>query len=163
VNYRSVAIVAAYILITCAAAHGAGYDAVLEVRDGKNGQTARQNKSSTAPSAMSRRVVLEGSTDDHFTATWKIVRKDQTTVKDELVHFYVVKMERQGQAPPALAPSRVVIESAVTMDFPAGETARGTQEFRVDGPGIYLVRVEVGTDPDKPGVEDYAELELVAK
>jgi hypothetical protein len=150
-------------MIACTAARGAGYDAALEVRDGKNVHSAKQGKSTTAPSTMARRVVFEGSVDGQFTAKWKIVRTDQTLVKDELVHIYVVKMERQGQAPPALEPSRVVIESAVTMDFPAGETAGGTQQFRVDGPGIYLVRVEVGADPEKPGIEDYAELELVVK
>jgi len=162
-KHRAIAIGALLVLLASAVAQGAGYDADIEVRDGKNAQSAKQSKPTTTPSTLAKRVVLEGSADSQFTAVWKVVRTDQTLTKDELVHFYVVKMDRQGQAPPALDPSHVVIESAVTMDFPPGEKAGGTQQFRVDGPGIYLVRVEAGVDPDKPGVEDYAELELVVK
>jgi hypothetical protein len=106
---------------------------------------------------------MQAAADSQFTATWKVVRHAKDGTKDTLVHFYVVKVDRQGQAPPALDPSVVVLESALTMDFPTGEVAGGTQRFRVDGPGIYLVRIEAGGDPDKPGLEDFAEMELVVK
>jgi hypothetical protein len=106
---------------------------------------------------------VEGSADASFTAVWKVSRSAKTDTKDVLVHFYVVKTDRQGQAPPALEPGHVVIECALTMDFPPNQTSAGTQQFRVDGPGVYLVRIEAGADPEKPGTADYAEMELVVK
>lgn len=161
-NLKVVAIAALFSSIVSTTAQAAGYDATVELRDGTS-RIARHTTATTAPSAMPRRVTLESSAENPFTVVWKVVRRDPTAAVDGLVHFYVVKMDRQGQAPPPLEPSRVVLESAVTMDFPPGETSGGTQQFRVDGPGIYLVRVEIGADPDKPGSEDFAELELVAK
>ena len=55
------------------------------------------------------------------------------------------------------------IECALTMDFAKDKTATGTHPFHMDSPGVYLVRIEAGGDPDKPGRQDYAEIELVAK
>jgi hypothetical protein len=49
------------------------------------------------------------------------------------------------------------------MDFPKDKAAHGLQPFRISDPGVYLVRIEAGGDPDAPGKEDFAELELVVK
>ena len=46
----------------------------------------------------------------------------------------------------------VVIESALTMDFPAGESAKATLPFHVEGPGVFLIRVEAGGDSDTTGM-----------
>lgn len=108
-------------------------------------------------------MTLDALADGSFIATWKVTRTDAAEVKDVLVHFYVVKLDRAGQAPPALDPAKVTIESALTMDFANGKSSQATQQFRVDGPGVYLVRIEAGTDPDNPGQADYAEIELSLK
>jgi hypothetical protein len=153
--------VTALLLLLGGVARGEGFDVSLELSNGKDSAAAK-NKAGGAD-LMAHRAVLEAATDGSFTMKWKVVGTGGEEAKDVLVHFYVVKVAHQGQAPPALEPERVVLEGAVRMDFPKGEAASGSQPFRLDEPGIYLVRVEAGGDPDKPGTADVAELELVAK
>jgi hypothetical protein len=159
---RPILVCAILTLLISVPAIGAGFDAALELKDDKTSQ-ASISKTASTPDPLAHRAVLQSSTGSLFTATWKVIRSGKEELKDALVHFYVVKMDRQGQAPPALDPAVVVIESAITMDFPPGVSSAGTQRFRVDAPGVYLVRIEAAGDPDKPGVEDFTELELVVK
>lgn len=148
--------------VAALAARAGGFAVELKVTDGKAEQSAR-SKFPVAADQMSHRVTLEVSVDAKLVATWKVTRTDRVEAKDVLVHFVVVKLDRRGQAAPALDPSRVPIESALTMDFPKDKTASGSQPFRIDASGVYLVRIEAGGDPDKPGQEDFAEIELVVK
>jgi len=158
---------AALLLLLGGVARGAGYDVSLELSNGKDSATATSKPAGDGPvphvDPLAHRAVLQAAADGSFTLKWKVTRTAQDQAKDELVHFYVVKVEHQGQAPPPLEPTQVVLEGAVRMDFPNGDTATGTQPFRLEEPGIYLVCVEAGGDPDKPGTADAAELELVAK
>jgi hypothetical protein len=150
------------LLLSLSAAQANGFRAELKVTDGKATQSARSETShKSRPGA--NRVTLDASADGSFTANWKVTRTEAAEAKDVLVHFYVVKLDRAGQAPPALDPAKVAIESALTMDFANGKSSDGTQRFRVDGPGVYLVRIEAGTDPDNPGQEDHADIELSVK
>lgn len=150
------------LLFSVSAARAAGFAAELKVTDGTATQSAKSNAlQDSRPGA--HRVRLDASADGSFTATWKITRTGPTEAKDVLVHFYVVKLDRPGQAPPALDPGKVAIESALTMDFVQGKSSSAAQQFRVKEPGVYLVRIEAGGDPDKPGQEDYAEIELSVK
>jgi hypothetical protein len=153
---------AVVILLGCTFARGAGFAAELKVTDGKATRSAR-TKPPVAADQMIHRATLETSADAHLTATWKVVRTDPAEVKDALVHFVVVKLDRPGQAIPALEPDKVTIECALTMDFAKDKTASGSQPFRIQSPGVYLVRIEAGGDPDKPGQEDFGELELIVK
>jgi hypothetical protein len=149
---------------------GAGYQLDLTLSEGKKHQEVT-NHAQAAHRPLQRREVVEGGAASDFSTNWKITRTSKVEAEDVLVHFYVVTMDRRGQAPPALDPKRVVIESALTMDFPEGETAIGSPHFRVDGPGVYLVRVEVAPDPQAAGADPHAsanaaefiELELVVK
>ena len=150
------------ILFLSLTARGAGFDCSLELSDGKGSQSTK-SAADKGNTPMARRVVLEASADAMLTAKWKVIRSAKSEAKDVLVHFYVVKLDRQGQTPPPLEPKQVTVESALTMDFPQNEKATGSQPFRVDGAGVYLIRIEAGADPDKPGSEDFAEIELVAK
>lgn len=145
----------------CAVAHAAGFAVELKVTDGKKTESAKSKPAS--PDQSIHRPTLEASADAQISATWKVLRTDPVEAQDALVHFVVVKLEKQGQALPPLEPDKVPIECAVTMDFPKDKSATGTQPFHVDGPGIYLVRIEAGGDPDKPGQEDFAEIELIVK
>lgn len=150
------------LIVGASAVQANGFSAELKVTDGKAAQSARSHRSDDAAPA-SRRATLEAPADGSFTASWKVTRTDSTEAKDVLVHFYVVKLDRPGQAPPALEPDKVAIESALTMDFAKGKDCAAAQQFRLDGPGVYLVRIEAGGDPDKPGREDFAEVELAVK
>lgn len=155
-------IIAALVLLFCPFARGSGFTIILDLSQGKSHQTAKADqKSLRLP--VARRDSLGGSATAQFVLNWSVVRSARDTATDVLVHCYVVRLDRPGQAPPALEPKRVVIESALTMDFPAGDSAKATLPFRVDGPGLYLVRVEAAVSPDAPSAGDYAEMELVAK
>lgn len=150
------------LCVPISAASAAGFAVELKVSDGHAAQSAKSGPPhDSRPGA--HRPALEASADRPFTAEWTVTRTDSAEALDVLVHFYVVKLDRPGQAPPALDPAKVAIESALTMDFAKGKSSHAAQQFRVDGPGIYLVRIEAGGDPDKPGQEDYAELELTVK
>lgn len=157
---------AVLLLLLGAVARGAGYDVSLELSNGKDSAAAKSKPGTDGPpraDPLAHRAVLQAAADGSFTLKWKVVRTAEDETKDVLVHFYVVKAAHQGQAPPPLEPTQVVLEGAVRMDFPKGEAASGTQPFRLDEPGIYLVCVEAGGDPDTPGSAETAELELVAK
>lgn len=150
------------VLLSTLSARAGGFDASLELSNGKSSVSAKSDARKDA-SPLTHRAVIKSSVDALLTAKWKVVRAAKDELKDALVHFYVVKLERQGQAPPPLEPTRVTVESALTMDFSQGQASSATQPFRVDGPGIYLVRIEAGGDPEKAGPESFAEMELVVK
>lgn len=150
------------LLACCALAQAAGFEVELKLGDGKTTQS-QKSKPASGPGESSHRITLESSVDAPFSATWKVTRTDPLEADDALVHFVVVKLDRQGQAMPPLEPDKVPIECALTMDFPKDKSATGTQPFHVDAPGVYLVRIEAGGDLDKPGQEDFAEIELVVK
>lgn len=145
-----------------ALAHAAGFQVELKLGDGKITRSQR-SKPASSPGQTVHRITLKSSADAPFSATWKVTRTDPAEAQDALVHFVVVKLDRPGQAVPPLEPARVPIECALNMDFAKDKTAAGTQPFHVDSAGVYLVRIEAGGDPDKPGQEDYAEIELVVK
>ena len=150
------------VLLFASSARAEGYGASLTVSDGKDHQV------SATPTAglhkpLDRRPSLAAGADAEFTAEWKVVRTAHDEEKDVLVHFYVVKIEREGQAPPPLDPKIVVMESALTMDFPPGEKSSAKLRFRLPEAGRYLVRIEAGGDPRKAVQPDFAELELSAK
>ena len=150
------------ILVLTSAACGAGYECSLKLSDGQRDQAVK-SRDPTVRKPTDRRAAMEGRAGSKFTATWKVVRSARDESKDVLVHFYVVRIGRAGEAPPPLEPAKVVIESALTMDFPPGESGSATLEFRIEHPGVYLVRIEARPNSEEPGHEDYAAVDLVIK
>lgn len=150
------------MLCCCPVADAAGFGVELKVSDGKTTQS-QQSKAAASPEKAVHRISLESSVNATFSVTWKVRRTDPVEAKDVLVHFVVVKLDRPGQAIPPLEPDRVPMEGALTMDFARDKTATGTHPFHLDSPGVYLVRIEAGGDPEQPGREDFAEIELVVK
>jgi len=143
-------------------ARGAGYEMSLKVSDGQHERAATTQLSERHGPGQSR-LVLDGHAGAKFTATWKVARSARDEAKDVLVHFYVVRIGRAGEAPPPLEPAKVAIESALTMDFPHAEASSATLQFKVEQPGIYLVRVEARPNSEEPGHEEYAAMDLVLK
>ena len=150
------------VLLFATIARGEGFTPSLSVSDGKD---HRVSAVSTAGlhKPLEKRESMHAAADADFVAEWKMVRSAPNEEKDVLVHFFVVKIDRVGEAPPPLDPGIVLMESALTMDFPAGNKATAKLRFRLNEPGIYLVRVEAGADPRKAVQPDFAELELIAK
>ena len=141
-------------------AHGAGFALSLDVSQGKTTQTVRAG---VVAHPLHPRAALNGSASVPFVATWKVARSGADEAKDVLVHFYVVHLERPAEAPPPLDPRKVEIESALTMDFPSGKTAGATLPFRIDRPGVYLVRIEASEASENAERRDFVEIELVVK
>lgn len=110
-----------------------------------------------------QRTVMRFAKGSRVTADWKVTNVGKQPLTDVLVHFYVVRIERPGQAPPPLEPKEVVIESALTMDFPVNGSTSAAVQFLPDKAGTYLVRIESpGTDQTR-GQDHFAALDIVVK
>src|SRR5947209_13934448 len=157
---RSAASFLGMLFTLTTAAPGAGYKISLKVSDGQHERTATsQLPERHKPGEL--RLTLETRAGTKCTATWKVARSARDEAKDVLVHFYVVRIGRAGEAPPPLDPAKVAIETALTMDFPPAEASSATLQFKVDHPGVYLVRVEARPNSEEPGHEEYAAIDLV--
>jgi hypothetical protein len=150
------------VLMVAAAARGAGYEISLKVSDRQHEQ-AVTSKAPELHKPGEARTSMEARPGEKLTAAWKVVRSARDEAKDVLVHFYVVRIGRAGEAPPPLDPVKVPIESALTMDFPSNEASSATLQFKIDQPGMYLVRVEARPNSEEPGHEEYAAVDLVVK
>ena len=64
------------------------------------------------------------------------------TLKDVVVHLYVAPIDRVGQPELPTIGDDVVLETAFDLDLRPGAHAGGRATFRIDAPGVYLVRVE---------------------
>ena len=142
---------------------GNTFDAAVTVTAGDQKQTAKSAAEMPKEPAVAVRPALESSSDVKFSAKWKVTNSSKETLKDVLVHFYVVRINKLGQAPPPLEPQDVVIESAQTMDFSPGSTTSAVLQFKPDRAGIYLVRIEAQGAADGAGHEDFASMDLVVK
>lgn len=153
---------AALILVSATCARCATFDAELKISEGKHERTVKSSKTA-AGKPPERRAAFDGAAGVQFTASCKITRAAKDEAKDVLVHFYVVRIDRTGEAPPPLEPSKVVIEGAWTMDFPSGEASSARLPFRIDEPGIFLVRLEARPNADAAATDTFVELELIVK
>jgi hypothetical protein len=108
---------------------------------------------------VTKRPTITVEADSKVTAAWKVTYIAKAAMNDVLVHFYVVKIQRSGQAPPPLAPQRVLLESALNMDFATGTSTEAKLEARPKEAGVYLVRLEA----QGAGETSAAEMELVVK
>ena len=83
------------------------------------------------------------------------------TLKDVVVHFYVVKVKAVGQKESPDLSGDPVSESAFEMDFKPGAKAGQRSTLAIEEPGVYLVRVESRqTDSDH---EHFSAVDLVVE
>jgi hypothetical protein len=66
----------------------------------------------------------------------------RTTLKEMVVHFFIVREEKAGQKETPDPRKGAVAENAFATDLAPGATTRGTLKIALDEPGAYLVRVE---------------------
>jgi len=136
------------------------YKLELAVSDGTHQQAIAGP--TTAPATqpiLPQRPSVSFSLDSKLTAKWKVTYTAKAATKDALVHFYVVRTERPNQAPPALAPAAVLLETAQTLDFESNGTTSAELGFRPLEPGVYLVRLEAHGESD----ESFVEMDLIVK
>lgn len=137
------------------------FDLSLQVSDAGHKQSTASAAEKAASSTLVNRPKMEAPANALLTAHWTVKCTSKDPLTDVLVHFYVVRIDKPGQAPPPLEPRSVVIESALTMDFEAGKTSSAELQFRPDGPGIFLVRVETEARVGNADHEDFAALDLI--
>jgi len=136
----------------------------LEVKAGKESKKGQADVTvmATKPKA---RPVLVAEASKPIRVHWKVTSTaTKGEAKDVLIHFFVVTLAEVGQSTVPKLDKDVVSESALTMDFQPKDKASGELEFRIEKPGVYLVRVETRDTASEPGGHDhFAALDLVVK
>jgi hypothetical protein len=106
------------------------------------------------------RPVLKAKAGEPIKIQWNFTNiYPNKTLKDVVVHFYVVKAKAVGQKEAPDLTGDPVCESAFEMDFKPGAKAGQRSTLKIDQPGVYLVRVESRqTDSDH---EHFSAVDLV--
>jgi hypothetical protein len=144
-------------------AHADNFTVSLEVTDGAAKKTADTETDPPKAGGIVIRPIMEAKAGAQCTAKFKVVCTGNDTLKDVLIHFYVVKTDKAGQAPPALDPKDVVIETAQTMDFSDKTATSAELQFLPEKSGMYLIRVETQSPAEQKGREFYAAMDLAVK
>ncbi len=132
----------------------------LEVKSGKE---AKKVDSKVAPQADSR-PVLTVQTAKRIQVSWTVTASSKSTDKDVLIHLFVVRESKTGQAAVPKLDKDVPAETAMTMDFQPQDKASGTLEFQIDTPGTYLMRIETRGDAEGAAVpEQFVAIDLVVQ
>jgi hypothetical protein len=116
-----------------------------------------------APSSTQPRSVLMAAADAPVTVRWTLRNLDQATVKDVLVHFFVVKVDKPDQREVPKLDKHVVVESALSMDFRPKDRSEGDLTFTVPQAGCYLIRLELKGAAGKDERQPFAALDLVVR
>jgi len=136
----------------------------LEARSGKARQTAHAETAALRAKPKARGV-LEVKAGVPITVTWTLRGADATaTLKDVLIHGFVVQEEKVGQPTVPRLTKGVVVENGLTTDIkPKGKT-EGKFTFTIEKAGPYLLRLEtIGAATDPTGHEHFAALDLVVR
>ena len=129
----------------------------LKVRSGRDAQAVELKY----PIFAKERPVFSAAADAPITVKWTLRRAEKASpVKDVLVHFFVVKVEKLNQHEAPKLTQNVVAESALTMDFKALDKAEGQLSFTIPRAGVYLLRLELKGAPEKDGREPSVSLDL---
>jgi len=85
------------------------------------------------------------------------------TLENVVVHFYVARQGKvaQKELPNLGDEQNVVLETAFEMDFKPGAKAGARTSFKIDTPGVYLIRVE--TRQTQSDHEHFAAIDLVVE
>jgi hypothetical protein len=136
----------------------------LEVKADGARKTVKADRAALGVKAKEREA-LTAKAGATMTVKWTVTSTAKTgVVKDVLVHFFVVKEEKLGQASVPKLDKDVAAESALTMDFKPKDKATGELSFTIASPGIYLLRLEtIGAASGADGHEHFAALDLVIK
>jgi hypothetical protein len=112
-----------------------------------------------------KRGTLTVHADALLTVAWTLrSTATKATVKNVLVHFFVVKEPQAGQSTVPKLNKDVVVESALTLDFQPADKARGELHFTIAQPGNYLVRLEtIGAAVGRDAYEHFAALDVLVR
>jgi hypothetical protein len=115
----------------------------LEVRAPAEQATAHVDQT-PPPSGKNPRPVVHARVGETIRAEYLFTNVyPNRVIQDVVVHFYVARIGAEAQKElPDLTGEGVVLETAFDMDFRPGGHAGGRTAFRIETPGVYLVRVE---------------------
>ena len=123
---------------------------------------AQAGKETTAAAKAQPRTVHIAAVGTPITIKWTVRNTDKAeAVKDVLVHFFVVKIEKPDQQEVPKLTKGVLAESALTMDFKSQDRRYAVITITAPAAGCYLIRVELKGAADKDGREPFAALDLV--
>jgi hypothetical protein len=136
----------------------------LEVTAGKSSKKAFADTLAIGSKPKPRKR-FEIRSDEKLVVKWSVTsaaRKE--TVKDVIVHFFAVKIDKVGQQTVPKLDRDVAAESALTMDFNPKDKARGEMSLAIEKAGVYLFRLEtIGGAVGADGHEHFAALDVVVK
>lgn len=134
----------------------------LEAKSGAATKTATVSTTGSVAKPKARGI-LEIKPGESMTVKWTVTyTAKQGMVKDQLIHFFVVKEEKVGQVAVPKLDKDVAVESALTMDFNPKDKTDGELTFTLDRPGSYLLRLEA-SKADGDDHEHFAALDIVVK
>ena len=81
------------------------------------------------------------------------------TLENVVVHFFVAQQNKVGQKELPELKGDVVMETAFDMDLKPGAKAGQRSTFRIDAPGVYLIRIE--TKNTQSDHEHFAAIDVV--
>ena len=156
-------------LVISATARADTFTIDLEVKGPKAGRTVHAEAAATELLDLGAkpkpRAVLEVQAGDTITIKWTLASTaPKEPVKDVLVHFYAVKINKSGDSPPPKLDKGVLLETALTMDFKPKDKTEGELSLQVDKPGVYLLRLETSfKTADQETRQPFATLDLIAR
>jgi hypothetical protein len=112
-----------------------------------------------------QRAVIQAKAGDRIGVNWTVRNNDaNATLKDVLVHLFVVREQTLGQSTVPKLDKDVAAETAMTMDFKPKDKASGTVAVALARPGFYLLRLEtIGAANGPSGREYFAAVDLDVK
>ena len=133
----------------------------LDVTTSKGQETAFVDQTPPA-SGKNPRPVLKAKVGEPIKVQYMLTNVyPHKTLENVVVHFFVARQAKVGQKELPDLQGDVVTESAFEMDFKPGAKAGQKSSFRVDKPGVYLIRVETSqTDSDH---EHFSAIDLVVE
>ena len=135
----------------------------LDLSDGNAKQHCEAHTEAIKDSVPVARAFMETQAGVKLKVQWKVSSTGKEISKDALIHFYVVKIDKPGQAPPPLEPKDVLIETAQILDFSEGTQTSAMLQFLPAHPGIYLVRIETESGAEGKIHEHTAAIDLIVK
>ena len=110
------------------------------------------------------RPVVELTSDEAVRVSWHAANTSRSeTFPDVLVHFFVVREEKTGQAEVPPLTKDVTYEGALTTDFKPGDSADWQWMLKIHEPGSYLLRVETVGMEKQHGHDHYAAMDLLVQ
>jgi len=153
------------VLVAATASAQAGeFEITINVDVADRQISTEETAESPTTRTLPPRPVAELTQDQTARVSWHAENTgDVKEFKEVLVHFFVVREEKTGQAEVPKLTKDVTYEGALTMDFKPHENADWQWTFRIHEPGSYLLRVETIGLREEHGHEHYAAMDLVVK